>query len=704
MKYVFKNFVWSFLSEEVLEVATTLPVEDTSRFPSLAGDEIFMCALHDGEQEPELVRMVLVGADTITVERAQEGTLARIWPKGTKVFNSVTAAMFDLVGQPATLASLVEFLPAGDLESTNVQDAIEELMRDLDVVELDLATLATDVALIEAELAGLGGVYAPLVHTHTSSEVTDFSEAVDDRVAALLQEGTNVSLVYDDALGTLTIHSSGGSGVSDGNKGDITVSAGGTVWDINSWAVSVAEVSGLTTALAGKSDVGHNHDASYAPLVHAHAISDVTGLTAALDAKADDSEITTINTSLAGKQPLDAMLTALAALVTVGDRGLYFTGADAPALYGMTAYARTLMDDADAGTAQTTLGISTFIKGLLDDADAAAARATLGAAGLTVSNTFTAQQTISGANPNLAILGTASASLVLADSGAAAGQQRVILWEDGGLLRFIHTSDDGSSFLTPDILRLGLLDRSIIVGGATGGPKGDGTVNASNYYKNGTALTQAGNLTAIRTYTAGATWTKPAGLDFIVVEVQGAGGGSGGSLGVAAQVAAGRSGACGAFARKTIAAASLGATETVTVGARGTAGAATPTSGGNGGTSSFGSHVSCTGGEGGVIVAAGTAVTWNDASAGGIATGGDINCDGAAGGMQCRLSASQGATLSAGASYYGGGAEGTRNGSDAGTASTVPGGGAGGSQQIGVGSVAGALGGPGLVTIYEYSL
>lgn len=56
-------------------------------------------------------------------------------------------------------------------------------------------------------------------------------------------------------------------------------------------------------------------------------------------------------------QPLDAMLTALAALVTVADRGLYFTGADAPALFTLTAAGRALLDDADAAAQRATLGV-----------------------------------------------------------------------------------------------------------------------------------------------------------------------------------------------------------------------------------------------------------------------------------------------------------------------------------------------------------
>lgn len=61
------------------------------------------------------------------------------------------------------------------------------------------------------------------------------------------------------------------------------------------------------------------------------------------------------------KQPADAMLTALSALVTVADRGLYFTGADAPALFTLTAYARTLLDDPDAATALGTLGVASAV-------------------------------------------------------------------------------------------------------------------------------------------------------------------------------------------------------------------------------------------------------------------------------------------------------------------------------------------------------
>ena len=69
--------------------------------------------------------------------------------------------------------------------------------------------------------------------------------------------------------------------------------------------------------------------------------------------------------AVATKQDGDPMLTALAGLTTVADRGLYFTGADAPAQYTLTSYARTLLDDADAATARTTLGVGPLTKALI---------------------------------------------------------------------------------------------------------------------------------------------------------------------------------------------------------------------------------------------------------------------------------------------------------------------------------------------------
>jgi len=54
-------------------------------------------------------------------------------------------------------------------------------------------------------IAVAGTDYAAASHTHTSGQITDFGEAVDDEVAGLLTAGNLISLSYNDTAGTLTI-------------------------------------------------------------------------------------------------------------------------------------------------------------------------------------------------------------------------------------------------------------------------------------------------------------------------------------------------------------------------------------------------------------------------------------------------------------------------------------------------------------------
>lgn len=71
----------------------------------------------------------------------------------------------------------------------------------------------------------------------------------------------------------------------------------------------------------------------------------------------DPNFASTLATSLAGKQPLDADLTAIAALVSAADRLPYSTGAGAWSLATFTAAGRALIDDATAADQRTTLDV-----------------------------------------------------------------------------------------------------------------------------------------------------------------------------------------------------------------------------------------------------------------------------------------------------------------------------------------------------------
>ena len=141
-----------------------------------------------------------------------------------------------------------------------------------------------------------------------------------------------------------------------------------------------------------------------------------------------------------------------------------------------------------------------------------------------------------------------------------------------------------------------------------------------------------GQYVRTRVFVAGSpnpdTWTKPAGLKRVRVTVIGGGAsGAGGVATGASQVSTGSGGGAGGAAIKTIEASALGATESVAIGL---GGAASSTTGNNGGTSSFGSHCSATGGVGGNGAGPSTSASAKGVL-GGIGTGGDLNIRGGSG-------------------------------------------------------------------------
>ena len=78
-------------------------------------------------------------------------------------------------------------------------------------------------------------------------------------------------------------------------------------------------------------------------------------------------------------QAFDAGLLSIAGLTTAADKMIYTTALDTYAVTDLSAFGRSLIDDASAGDALTTLGVSAFAQTILDDADASAVLTTIGA-------------------------------------------------------------------------------------------------------------------------------------------------------------------------------------------------------------------------------------------------------------------------------------------------------------------------------------
>ncbi len=220
--------------------------------------------------------------------------------------------------------------------------------------------------------------------------------------------------------------------------------------------------------------------------------------------------------------------------------------------------------------------------------------------------------------------------------------------------------------------------------------------------------TKTGTLSLIVTkqvFTASGTYTPTAGLLYAQVEAVGGGGAGGGVVsGGGTSNAAGGGGGAGGYSKSIVTAATIGASQTVTVGAAGTG--SSGAGGSSGGATSFGAIVIANGGTGGGAYVAGNGT----GGAGGSAGTGDFAAAGGSGASTVLISNSVQAVAMGGqggnSSFGGGGTGGLSNvGVAPGIAARAYGSGGGAaSSNASTASAAGGNGSAGVVFITEYCL
>lgn len=178
-----------------------------------------------------------------------------------------------------------------------------------------------------------GGVYSPPAGTKGVSNTT-------------IQ-----SVPYNAFVDDLTADANAARPITAGGTGATTASGARSAIGAQAASAALASIAALTTS------------ADKLPYTTAADTYAVTTLTAFGRSLIDDADATAARSTLGvvigtNVQAYDAGLASIAGLTTAADRMIYTTAADTYAVATLTAFGRSLLDDADATAARTTLGLT----------------------------------------------------------------------------------------------------------------------------------------------------------------------------------------------------------------------------------------------------------------------------------------------------------------------------------------------------------
>lgn len=254
MTQVFKNNAYGSLAAELSAVGTvaTLATGNGANFPSPTGGDHFLATLilldgNGAESAWEIVKCTARATDGLTIERAQEGTTARIWPAGTRIELRTTAGTLDSFTDTAQAAA------AAPVQSVAGKTGAVTLAKgDVGLGNVD-NTSDANKPVSTAQQTALNGKE----NTGTAAAAVAAHEAAGDphpQYQVDLVSGTNIKTINNQSiLGAGNIEIQGGVGVALSGDPNIyvTQSKTYTITNYNVFSSYIVQVSAGSVSLSG---------------------------------------------------------------------------------------------------------------------------------------------------------------------------------------------------------------------------------------------------------------------------------------------------------------------------------------------------------------------------------------------------------------------------------------------------------------------